>query len=128
MPEITITLTPSPEAMKALMAISSSLVKLSGMKQGDVKFMSDEADETAPVKKSKAKTGPAEDENFDLEAGSDDAAEEDEAEEKVTKKDLIKLCHKDRETAIKLLKKLKLKSIEDLKPAQYAKFAADLRG
>lgn len=82
----------------------------------------DEVPNEKPAKKV-AKKIEAEEESFDL--GSEDAAGEDEAPA-VTKKDLIAACRDNRETAIKVLKKLKVNSVHELKPAQYAKVMAEI--
>lgn len=57
-----------------------------------------------------------EDESFDL-----DGAGEAEDEAKVTLKDVIAACKENRDEAIKCLKKLKVKSVHELKPDQYRK-------
>lgn len=68
------------------------------------------------------KEAAADEENFDLgEEGAD--AEEVPA---VTKKDLIAACRENREGAIKVLKKMKVSSVHELKPAQYAKVLAEI--
>jgi hypothetical protein len=74
-------------------------------------------------KKGKAVAAPVEvkeescdeDEAFDL----DEAHDEDEA--KVTLKDVIAACKENRDKAIRCLKKLKVKSVHELKPDQYRK-------
>jgi hypothetical protein len=92
----------------------------------DVETEDVEIDE--PVTKTSKKTAAAkpaatskkkaavEEESFDLDA---EGAEEDEAPV-VTKKDLIAACRDNREAAIKALKKMKVNSVDQLKPAQYA--------
>lgn len=70
----------------------------------------------AKSKKTAAKTTGDEDETFDLGEESADA----EDTPAVTKKDLITACRENREAAIKVMKKMKVASIHDLKPAQYA--------
>lgn len=75
--------------------------------------------------KAKGKTAkaPAEtEEDFDL-GQEEDAAEETPA---VTKKDLIAACRDNREAAIKVLKKMKVNSVHELKPPQYAKVLAEI--
>jgi hypothetical protein len=75
----------------------------------------------AAVAKKAAKSD--DDEAFDL--GAEESNADDEAPE-VTKKDLIAACRDNRETAIKVLKKLKVSSVHDLKPNQYAKVLAEI--
>lgn len=62
-------------------------------------------------------------EEFDL--GDNEEAAEDDAPE-ITKVDLIAACRDNRETAIKVLKKLKVASVHELKPSQYAKVMAEI--
>jgi hypothetical protein len=69
----------------------------------------------------KAAAADEDEEEFDLGASES----EDEAPV-VTKKDLIAACRDNREAAIKALKKLKVASIHELKPAQYAKVLAEI--
>lgn len=76
---------------------------------------------TAKTTKKAAKPA-AEDEQETFDLGADES--EDEAE--VTMPELIKACKANRETAIKVLKKLKVSSVHDLKPAQYATVMAQL--
>jgi hypothetical protein len=74
------------------------------------------------VKKSKMQPRVTE-ETFDL--GEDD---EDKAEmaEEVTIKDVIAACRANREVAVKVLKRLKVASVHELKPAQYSKVLAEI--
>lgn len=61
-----------------------------------------------------------EDEEFDL--GTDD----EETEDTVTINDVISACKANREQAKKVLKKMKLASVHELKPAQYKKVLAEI--
>ena len=80
----------------------------------------------AAAKKAAAKVEASDDgeEDFDLEAPADDSGD-DEAPV-FTKKDLIAACRDNRELAIKTLKKLKVTSVHELKPSQYAKVMAEI--
>lgn len=71
--------------------------------------------------KKTAKAPVAEEEEFDLGEGeaSDDAPA-------VTKADLIAACRDNREAAIAVLKKMKVNSVHELKPAQYSKVLAEI--
>lgn len=101
------------------------LEKLSGKKATTAAETEDVADKPAKTAAAKAngkKAAAVEEEEFDL--GADEAAE-DEAPA-VTKKDLIAACRDNREAAIKVLKKLKVSSVHELKPAQYSKVLAEI--
>ncbi len=77
--------------------------------------------ESKPAKKAAKKVAEAE-EQFDL--GDD---EEGEAEEPtLTIKEVIKACKANRETAKKVLKRLKLDSVHELKPGQYPRFMEEI--
>lgn len=67
-----------------------------------------------------------EDETFDLEESSDTEAVDDEPA--VTLKDVIMACKANREKAIKALKKMKVSSVHELKPAAYPKLLAEIGG
>jgi hypothetical protein len=77
-----------------------------------------------PTKAAGKKKAEVVEESFDL--GEDTAPENE--EKAITKADLIAACRDNRETAIKVLKKMKLNSVHDLKPAQYSKFLSELAG
>lgn len=65
-----------------------------------------------------------EEENFDL--GDSEPATEDEAPS-LTIKECIAAAKENRELAVKVLKRLKVKSIHDLKPGQYPRFMEEVR-
>lgn len=81
----------------------------------------------APVtaKKAKVTTTPVEEETFDL-GGEEVEDTETVDEEPVTMNDVIAACKANRTKAVKLLKTLKVKSVHELKPAQYPKVLAEL--
>lgn len=77
-----------------------------------------EIDEEIVQPKKKAKQVVEDEETFDLEE-TEDTPEEDEDEEPISMKDVVAACRANREKAIKVLKKLKVKSVHELKPTQY---------
>lgn len=81
-----------------------------------------EDDENVKPAKRAGKKAADEEENFDL--GADEVAEGN--EDPITIKEVIAACRANRETAIKVLKKLKVNSVHELKPAQYAKVMSEI--
>jgi hypothetical protein len=78
---------------------------------------------TKTTKTTKAAT-TTEDDDADFDLGiEDDATEETPV---ITKKDLIAACRDNREAAIKVLKKMKVANVHELKPNQYAKVLAEI--
>lgn len=114
-----------PKAVQALLAkLAGTKAEATTPAKGKKAAPADEVDESDDV----ASDDAPEDEEFEM----DDAAEESEedAEPKVTKKDLLKAlqAHPSKEKCQKLLKtKYKVKSINDLDEDQYAKVVADLK-
>ncbi len=76
-------------------------------------------------KKAAAPVVDDEEENFDLDG--EEAEETEEADEDpITVKDVIAACKENREKAIKVLKKMKVKSVHELKPELYKKVLAEI--
>lgn len=101
--------------VERLEALGAAAAKTVGM---DVE-KSDEKPKRATGKASK----PVDEDQEIFDLGADESEDEEPA---ITKKDLIAACRDNREAAIKTLKKMKVASVHDLKPAQYAKVMAEL--
>lgn len=102
------------EVVERLEAVA---VKLNGAKK-DSGQIYEEAD---PTPKAKVKTKAVEEEQFDL--GSDEEPEE---KHTISIRDVIAACKANRETAVKVLKKLKVKSVHELSPTQYSKVMSEI--
>lgn len=117
----------SAEAQDAVGLLVSAINKLEAAlesapneKPAARKVSADAETDAKPAKKAAKKVAEQE-EQFDL--GDD----EDEAEEPtLTIKEVIKACKANRETAKKVLKRLKLDSVHELKPGQYPRFMEEI--
>lgn len=114
------------EVVDRIEAVANVAGKTTGKKTATTAAEADyngEADEDAkPAKRAAKKNVDEDQENFDL--GSDEVAEGN--EDPITIKEVIAACRANRETAIKVLKKLKVNSVHELKPAQYAKVMSEI--
>lgn len=112
------------ESKEFLSALTAIVFKLESLLP--VNATVSEVSEKAPVAAKKVatkKAAPVEEESFDLDA---EEASEEKEEPTITKADLIAACRENRDVAIKVLKKLKVNSVHELKPAQYSKVMAEI--
>lgn len=96
----------------------------SGIKRATTASQADAVTEEAKPARRASKPKAEEDESFDLDAG--EAAMEQEEEPVVTIKEVIAACKANREVAIKVLKKLKVNSVHELKPTQYGRVMSEI--
>lgn len=105
----------SKEWLQSLEAVADRLEKLA--KNGIAAKVVDKGEDEKMARPIKGKRKVDEEEAFDL------GAEEEPA---YTLKDVVAACRANREEAIAVLKKLKVKSVQELKPVQYPKVLAAL--
>lgn len=107
------------ESKQFLVELQKTVARLEALKGTSSQPVAEHDEESVtptPAKKTASKkAAPVVEENFDL------GEEDDEQTHVISISDVIKACKSNRETAKEVLKKMKVKSVHDLKPDQYGK-------